>query len=112
MQELLTKEQVERYLRQAHKIPENQQMGMRRTEHAWLCWMILTPDQTNQAARTPGTGGCLIVNPLTGVVISYGSAMHPLTWGEMYDQSVRTGEPTPAGAQIYPHTGARPGRSI
>ncbi|MFE5288983.1 hypothetical protein ACFRAQ_28800 [Nocardia sp. NPDC056611] len=103
MQELLTSEQVEQYLRQAHIISEYQQLGMRRMEHAWVCWRILTPDEANQAARTPGTGVCLIVNPITGVVISHGSSMHPLTWGEMYDQSIRTGEPMPAGGQIYPH---------
>lgn len=95
MRELLTREQVEQHLRKARIIPQNQRMGMRRTEYAWVCWRILTPDEVNRAARTPGTASCLIVNPLTGVVTSYGGAMHPLTWGEMYDQSVRTGEPMP-----------------
>ncbi|GAB2562403.1 hypothetical protein GCM10027167_81890 [Nocardia heshunensis] len=101
MQELCTREQVAEYLRRAHVFAQDREIGMYQTEFAWVCWMPMTSAEQAAARRTPGTGGCYIVDVATGVVTSYGSAMHPLTWGRRYDQAVRAGEELP-GSQIYP----------
>lgn len=103
MPELRTREQVEEYLRQAGLIPENRAVNIYQTEFAWVCWTPMNPQEQAIALERPGTGGCRIVDARTGVVTGYGSARPPILWGEMYDQSIRTGQPMIAGNQIYPH---------
>lgn len=103
MQELRTKEQVEEYLRQAHIYPQDREIYIYQTEFAWVCWEPMNPSEQDRARRTPGTGGCHIVDARTGVVTSYGTARPPIVWGEMYDEAIRTGEPMVGGGQIYPH---------
>ncbi|MFE3188726.1 hypothetical protein ACFXHA_06925 [Nocardia sp. NPDC059240] len=101
MQELHTREQVAAYLREARVYPQDREIGIFQTEFAWVCWMPLTSAEQVVAMRTPGTGGCCIVDARTGVVTSYGAARSWKTWGEMYDESIRTGERLPA-QQVFP----------
>ncbi len=95
-QQFHTMEQVQQYL--ARIFPSQQFEAITPIEHGWVCRPKLAPEEI---ARGQDLGlSTYVVNKQTGVVTTHPS-LPPFTIGQMYDEAILTGQPSP-GAQIYP----------
>ncbi|MGN2637322.1 hypothetical protein ACWEKT_11755 [Nocardia takedensis] len=93
-----TREAVRDYV--ATVFDTEREFAIYETRYGWVCRLVLTEEE---AASDMGMGlGNHVVDRRTGVVTAH-TSLHPLTIGEMYDEAVEAGGPTP-GYQVYPPT--------